>query len=117
MTTEDDTTKRIVKAFSGAIPQGPHPTPYNEWIRVRLDFVQESIDHMEWLEKGVAEWRSVALQAQALNQRSTALASVAIRHLQAILNESRTFAESMEAERAARDWLVSIGSEPGEKTG
>lgn len=36
----------------------------------------------------------------------------AVRHLQAILNESRTATESWQAEQAARQWLLSIGSEP-----
>jgi len=37
---------------------------------------------------------------------------VAIRHLQAILNESRTATQSWQAEQEARQWLLSIGSEP-----
>lgn len=37
---------------------------------------------------------------------------VAIGHLQAVLNKARTHAEQQAADTAARDWLVSVGSEP-----
>lgn len=33
-------------------------------------------------------------------------------HLHALLNQRRTATQMLDAERAARDWLVSIGSEP-----
>lgn len=36
----------------------------------------------------------------------------AIDHLHALLNTQRTATQALEAERAARDWLDSIGSEP-----
>lgn len=104
------TTKKLTKAFSGAIPLGPHPNPHSEWIQVRLDFVQEAIDHMDWLEKGNAEWRAefqrVARQAEA----ARASARVAIAHLDKVLNQCRTADEQQKADTEAREWLQSVGA-------
>lgn len=36
----------------------------------------------------------------------------AIGHLQSILNDRRTATQALESDRAAREWLRSIGSEP-----
>ena len=36
----------------------------------------------------------------------------AVAHLHAVLNSQRTATQAMEADRAAREWLASIGSEP-----
>lgn len=36
----------------------------------------------------------------------------AIVHLQALLNDRRTATQALESDRAAREWLRSIGSEP-----
>lgn len=58
---------------------------------------------------------SPAKQADA---RRTALGiaqeqlQIAIKHLQAMLNGARNFQDQQDADTAARDWLVSIGSEP-----
>lgn len=98
--------------MSDAIPQGPHPNPHNEWIQVRLDIVQEAIDYIDWLEKGNAEWRSVALGNAKQAKSARATAQIAIGHLQAVLNKPRTHAEQQSADTAAREWLTSIGSEP-----
>ena len=106
------TTKRLTKAFSDAIPLGPHPEPHGEWIQVRLDFIQEAIDHLEWLEKGNAEWRGMAVSKIKQAETAGAIARVAITHLQAVLNKPRTHADQQTADTAARDWLISIGSEP-----
>lgn len=46
------TTKRLIKGLSDAIPLGPHPDPHAEWISVRLDFVQEAINHIDRPEAG-----------------------------------------------------------------
>jgi hypothetical protein len=51
-----------------------------------------------------------ANQKQAHAAQATA--RVAIAHLQAVLNKARTHAEQQAADTAARDWLISIGSEP-----
>jgi hypothetical protein len=106
------TGKRLQKALSNAIPLGPHPEPHAEWILVRLDFVQEAIDHLEWLEKGNAEWRDIGASKHKQAHAAQATARVAIAHLQAVLNKARTHAEQQAADTAARDWLISIGSEP-----
>ena len=106
------TTKELTKALSDAIPKGPHPEPHAEWIQVRLDFVQEAIDHMDWLERGVGEWREEALSQQQKTHAAKAWVRIATRHLQAVLNKPRTFDEQQAADTAARDWLTSIGSEP-----
>lgn len=106
------TSTRLTKALSDAIPAGPHPDPHAEWINVRLDFVQEAIDHIEWLDKGNAEWRDMALIRAKQAEAARATARVAITHLQAILNKPRTHAKQQAADTLARDWLISIGSEP-----
>jgi hypothetical protein len=106
------TTKRLTKAFSDAIPLGPHPKPCAEWIQVRLDFIQEAIDHLDWMEKGNAEWRDMAVSRAKQAETARAIARVAITHLQAVLNKPRTHADQQAADTAARDWLISIGSEP-----
>ena len=108
----NDTTKRLTKAFSDAIPLGPHPDSRNEWLQVRLDFIQEAIDHFDWLVKGNDEWRDVALSNQKQARAAQATARIAITHLQNVLNKARTHAEQVKADTDARDWLISIGSEP-----
>ena len=69
-------------------------------------------DDIEWLEKGNEEWRFLALANQQQARAARATARIAITHLQAVLNKARTHAEQQAADTAARDWLVSIGSEP-----
>ena len=59
----------LVQGLRDAIPLGPHPAPHAEWTSVRLDMVQGAIDHIEWLEKGVEEWRDMANTARAAHQR------------------------------------------------
>jgi len=107
-----NTTDKLTKALSDAIPLGPHPKPHVEWIQVRLDFVQEAIDHLDWLEKGLEEWRDTALSHMRQANAARATARIAIGHLQEMLNRARTATESYAADTAARDWLTSIGSEP-----
>jgi hypothetical protein len=107
-----DTTKRLIKAFSDAIPKGPHPDPHEEFIQVRLDLIDEAIDHFDWLERGNAEWRGVAMACNQQARLAEATARIATRHLQTVLNKPRTHAEQIAADTEARDWLISIGSEP-----
>ena len=107
-----DTTKRLTKAFSDAIPKGPHPDPHAEWIQVRLDFIEQAIDHFDWLEKGNAEWRDVAMSHMRQANAARATARIAISHMQEMLSRARTATESYAEDTAARDWLISIGSEP-----
>jgi hypothetical protein len=106
------TTDKLTKALSDSIPLGPHLEPHAEWIKVRLDFVQKAIDHMDWLEKGNDEWRRLSLSYQKQARASQATARIAIGHLQEMLNKARTATESYAADTAARDWLESIGSDP-----
>lgn len=68
-------------------------------------------DAIEWLEKGLAEWRDLAVSNQHQARAARATARVAIAHLQNVLNTPRTHAEQQAADTAARDWLESIGSE------
>lgn len=109
-------TEKIIKYLRDAIPQGEHPAPYSEWVSVRLDVVQEAVDALDWLERGVHEWRESykTQRDQVIAVRATA--RIAIRHLHAVLNESRSHDDQQRADTEARDWLQSIGSEPGERT-
>ena len=110
--TDTGDSSRLVKYLKDAIPIGPHPTPHAEWISVRLDAAQEAIDHIEWLEKGNKEWREMYVSADKQARAAQATARIAITHLQTVLNKARTHAEQQAADTAARDWLVSIGSDP-----
>lgn len=104
--------ERLLKYLADAIPQGPHPAPHAEWVSVRLDVVQTCIDHIDWLEKGNEEWRLAGSSALKQARAAQATALIAISHLHAVLNKARTYNEQQAADTAARDWLVSIGSEP-----
>lgn len=69
-------------------------------------------DQIDWIERGLAEWReSCQLRDRALKQQS-ATARVAIGHLQTLLNGRLDANQMLAAEKAARDWLESIGEEP-----
>ena len=104
--------ERLLKYLADSIPQGPHPDPHAERVSVRLDVVQTAIDHIEWLEKGNEEWRDAALAKARHLAAVQATARIAIGHLQTVLNKCRTADEQLAADTAARDWLISIGSEP-----
>lgn len=104
------TTQRLTEAFKEALRASTNPA--EGWVSVGQSFLSEAIDHMEWLEKGNAEWRDVAQTNARHAEAARATARTAIRHLQAVLNTARTHAEQQAADTAARDWLVSIGSEP-----
>lgn len=69
-------------------------------------------DKIDWLKKGLAEWRADALAAAKRREAVAATARIAIGHLQAVLNKARTHHEQQAADTAAREWLTSIGSEP-----
>ena len=107
--SNEDPTKRLIKAFSDAIPMGEHPAPHAEWITVRLDFINEAIDHLDWLEHGIAEWQDEAMTAQKQADGARATARIAIGHITKVLNDCRTADEQQAADTAARDWLASIG--------
>lgn len=99
--------KRIIKYLSDSIPKGNHSEPHKEYVQVRLDVIQEAIDSIEWMDKGITEWRdrsdSNATQAKA----ARATARIAINHLIAVLKHSDPNAD---ASVAANEWLESIGT-------
>lgn len=105
-------TKVLTKALSDAIPQGSHPEPHAEWIQVRLDFVQLAIDHIDWLDRGVDEWREEALSQQQKFYAAQATVKIAVRHLQEVLNKPRMYDDQVRVDTNAKGWLISIGSEP-----
>lgn len=80
--------------------------------KLALKDVGEMLDDIEWTEKGLVEWRTLALANQQQARAAQATARIAITHLQAVLNTARTHAEQQAADTAARDWLISIGSDP-----
>lgn len=58
------------------------------------------------------DWRATALENAKHAEMARATARVAINHLQSVLNKPRTHAQQQDVDTAARDWLLSIGSEP-----
>jgi hypothetical protein len=81
-------------------------------IDKELPVLREALDDVEWTEKGLAEWRDVAQANARQAEAARATARVAIGHLQSVLNKPRSHAEQQAADTVARDWLISIGSEP-----
>lgn len=69
-------------------------------------------DEINYLQKGLAEWRDMAQTNARHAEAARATARVAIHHLQEVLNKPRTHDEQQRADTTARDWLISIGSEP-----
>lgn len=110
---------KIIKWLRDAIPMGEHPHPYNEFITVRLanivaaaDAIEAFEDDKEWIEKGLAEWRGMALENAKHAEAARATARIAINHLQSVLSIQRTYEQQQDVDTAAREWLESIGSEP-----
>lgn len=110
---------KIIKWLRDAVPLGEHPHPYNEFVTVRLaniiaaaDAIEAFDDDKEWIEKGLAEWRNMAQVNARQAEAARATARIAIGHLQSVLNKPRTHDQQQTADSAARDWLLSIGSEP-----
>lgn len=106
----------IVKWLRDAVPLGEHPTPYNEFVTVRLanivaaaDAIEAFDDDKEWIEKGLAEWRGTALENAKHAEAARATARVAINHLRSVLEPLGSISS---ANTAARDWLLSIGLDP-----
>ncbi len=81
-------------------------------IDQQLPQLREALDDVEWTEKGLAEWRAVAQEKGRHLAALQATTRIAIGHLQSVLNTAHTHSEQHAAESLARDWLVSIGSEP-----
>lgn len=80
--------------------------------KLALKGVGEMLDDVEWTEKGLVEWRNIAMTNNQQARAARATARIAITHLQEVLNKARTHAEQQAADTAARDWLISIGSDP-----
>lgn len=77
-----------------------------------IEAIDELDDHIDWINKGVDEWRGLALARGRQLDAAQATARVAIGHLHAVLNQCRSADDQQRADTAARDWLISIGSEP-----
>ena len=75
-----------------------------ETAEIRLRNAWELLDPVSPAEQAGAQRTALANAQQALQ--------TALGHLQAVLNKPRTHDEQQAADTAARDWLVSIGSEP-----
>ena len=110
--------KTLAKAFTTLTDYVERTTHWREGgadrheAKLALKEVGDILDDIEWTEKGLVEWRDTALSSQSHARAAEAIARVAITHLQAVLNQSRTHADQQAADTAARDWLISIGSDP-----
>jgi hypothetical protein len=110
--------KTLVRVFTTLTDYVERTTHWREGgtdrhdAKLALKAVGEVLDDVEWTEKGLAEWRDQALASIRQAEAARATARIAIGHLQAVLNKPRTHAEQQTADTAARDWLISIGSEP-----
>lgn len=72
--------------------------------------MSELYDQIDWIERGIVEWRDVAQTQNRFAKQEAAKCRVAINHLRTLLygDANRMF----DAEKAARDWIESIGEEP-----
>jgi len=85
------------------------------------DYVERST---HWREGGATRHDALAALAELAQLRTAAQANarhaeaarttgrVAIKHLQAVLNNARTHYDQQRADTTARDWLISVGSYP-----
>ena len=97
-----DPGQRAIEALMDAISSEKNPC--NDWVSVGRGFLQDAI-------KLIRDWRFIAETNAKQARAARATQRVAIEHLQAVLNCSRTHDEQQQADRRARDWLESIGSE------
>ena len=110
--------KALVRVFTTLTDYVERSTHWREGgtdrhaAKLALRDLGDVLDEVEWTDKGLAEWREQALTNARHAEAARATARVAISHLQAVLNQARTHAEQQAADTAARDWLISIGSEP-----
>ena len=110
--------KTLVKAFTTLTDYVERTTHWREGgtdrhaAKLAVKDVGEVLDDVEWTERGLAEWRALAQTNARHAEAARATARVAINHLQEVLNKPRTHDEQQRADTAARDWLISIGSEP-----
>jgi chromosome segregation ATPase len=81
-------------------------------IDQQLPKLREALNEVERIENSLNEWRSAAQEKDRHLSAVRSTARTAIGHLQFVLNTAHTHSEQHAAESLARDWLVSIGSEP-----
>jgi len=81
--------------------------PHDGGLTIDRDVLDEVIETIDWLEKGNDEWRDAATRNARHAEAARATARVAIGHLQAVLRNPLS-----EECVKARDWLISIGSDP-----
>lgn len=98
-----------IRSIASGMPDGGDKTALNR----SLDALVDGIDYIE---KGLVEWRCEARRNAGYAESARATARIAIGHLQAMLNKARNFKDQQDADTAARDWLISIGSNPGDLT-
>lgn len=114
--TEDDDDPTIEQSLATLRDYLERSTHWREGGADRHAALKEALpaveDHIEWIDRGLAEWRAAAIAAADEARRVRAVNKIAIGHLHAVLNTARTHAEQQAADTAARDWLTSIGSEP-----
>jgi hypothetical protein len=77
-----------------------------------LAALAELADDARDSESGIAQWRTAAQTNARHAEAARATGRVAIEHLQAVLNNARTHYDQQRADTAARDWLISVGSDP-----
>lgn len=81
-------------------------------IDQELPRLRKALENVELTQKSLAELQSAVKEKAQHLAAVQATARIAIGHLQSVLNTARTHAEQQSADTSARDWLVSIGSEP-----
>lgn len=82
-----------------------------DMINAELPVLRAGLDDAEYTERGLAEWRAMALANAKHVEAARATARVAIGHLQAVLLHARSHDAQQRADIAARDWLASIGAD------
>lgn len=99
--------EQLIKCLVASVDKKSDATSKN--VSISRDVIGECIDHIDWLEKGINEWRSEATRFMKLYSMDRAKSSIAIKYLQELLNTRKTATQAWEIEKAAREWLDSIG--------
>lgn len=71
-----------------------------------------SADDVDWLERGLSEWRSLAAVAERRAEQNVAKFTIALGYLKVLVNEGRTSFGRETTEASAKLWLQSIGEAP-----
>lgn len=83
-----------------------------DMIDAELPVLRAGLDDAEVTERGLAEWRAMALANAKHTEAARATARVAIGHLQRVLQDTHARIPSeqrLQWRRDAEDWLASIG--------